>query len=214
MTLPLCEHRMLMLTLLFCQPAGAIIQYGSYRICLHAMGGAFILQTILTIFFMPESAYRRSGALNIDTGDKAVVVDAMTEKAKSQVDHNEESQREVSPSETEPRKSFARELLPYDGYWDDVSFWRTLLLPFCMLASPMVVWGTLLFTTCISWLVLISITLSQILSAPPYNFSVAAVGASNMSSFVATLLATAVAGPLIDGVAKYMSKLNKGTFGM
>jgi len=179
------------------------------------MGGAFALQTILTILFMPESAYRRSGALNIDTGDKAVVVDAMTEKAKLEVDHNEGSPRqELGPSEMEPVKSFTRELLPYDGYWDDVSFWRTLVQPFFMLASPIVLWGTLLFTTCISWLVLISITLSQIFSAPPYNFSVAAVGASNVSSFVATLIATAVAGPLIDGVAKYMSKLNKGTFGM
>jgi hypothetical protein len=178
------------------------------------MGGAFVLQTILTIFFMPESAYKRSGALNIDTGDKAVVVDAMTEKSKLEVDHNEGSRREPSPSATEPPKSFTREILPYDGYWDDVPFWRTLIQPFFMLASPIVLWGTLLFTTCISWLVLISITLSQIFSAPPYNFSVAAVGASNVSSFVATLIATAVAGPLIDGVAKYMSKLNKGTFGM
>jgi len=112
----------------------------------------------------------------------------------------------------EPKKSWTRELLPYDGYWGRVDFWRTLILPFSLLASPMVAWATLLFTTCISWLVLISVTLSQIFSAPPYNFSVAAVGASNVSSFVATLLATGAAGPLIDGIARIMSKKNNGIF--
>lgn len=177
------------------------------------MGGAFALQTILTVFFMPESAYHRTSALNIDSGDKAVVADGMEEKGDIQVDHNEKSLGNSTPSETEPRKSFMRELLPYDGYWDKVSFWRTLILPFFMLASPIVLWGTLLFTTGISWLVLISITLSQIFSAPPYNFSVAAVGAANMSPFVATLIGTVAAGPLIDGVAKYMSARNKGIFG-
>lgn len=172
------------------------------------MGGAFALQTILTVLCMPESAYQRTRASNIDTSDTAAKLDE-TEKA----EHNETARRESAPSETEPRKSFMRELLPYDGYWDQTSFWRTLILPLFMLASPMMVWGTLLFTACISWLVLISITLSQIFSAPPYNFSVAAVGAANVSSFVATLIATAVAGPVVDGVAKYMSRRNKGMFG-
>jgi hypothetical protein len=83
-----------------------------------------------------------------------------------------------------------------------------------MLGSPAVLWATLLFTTCISWLVGISITLSQIFSAPPYNFSVSAVGLTNLSSFVASLLGTLIAGPLIDGVVRRMSLKNGGTFGM
>jgi hypothetical protein len=82
-----------------------------------------------------------------------------------------------------------------------------------MLASPAVLWATLLFTTCISWLVGISVTLSQIFSAPPYNFSVTAVGLTNMSSFVASLLATFIAGPLIDGMVRRMSQRNGGIFG-
>ncbi|KAL2183962.1 MFS general substrate transporter [Thermothelomyces heterothallicus CBS 203.75] len=195
--------------------AGAVIQYGSFRIAFHVMGAAFALQLLLTVLFMPESAYHRSGAINIDTGAAAreVVSDDNQEKNTTGLEHQEVSSTpRASDRSPEPKKSRARELLPYDGYWDSTSFWRTLLRPFSLLASPMVCWATLLFTTCISWLVLISITLSQIFSAPPYNFSVAAVGASNVSSFVATLIATAVAGPLIDGVAKWMSKLNGGIF--
>ena len=136
------------------------------------------------------------------------------EQEKTGYEHQEGSMASpAAPSSSEAPISWTKELLPWNGYFDHVSFWKTLLHPFLLLASPMVLWATLLFTTCISWLVLISITLSQIFSAPPYNFSVSAVGASNLSSFVATLLATAIAGPVIDGVVKFMSKLNKGIFG-
>lgn len=177
---------------------------------MHAMGGAFVLMLLLVIFFMPESAFVRHGVLNIDTSDKTVEVevDASEKEKVVQVEA-----RPTASVVTEPPKSYVQELLPWSGYWDHVSFWRTLLRPFVLILSPIVMWATLLFTICISWLVLISITLSQIFSAPPYNFSVSAVGATNVSSFVASVLATLVAGAIIDGVAKYMSKRNHGTFG-
>jgi hypothetical protein len=114
---------------------------------------------------------------------------------------------------SELEHSFAKELLPYSGYVNHVSFINTVLRPFVMLGSPAVLWATLLFTTCISWLVGISITLSQIFSAPPYNFSVTSVGLTNLSSFVASLLGTLIAGPLIDGVVRRLSLKNGGTFG-
>ncbi|ERS98568.1 hypothetical protein HMPREF1624_05353 [Sporothrix schenckii ATCC 58251] len=189
--------------------AGAIIQYSSSRVCLHAMGGAFVLQTLLTLFFMPESAFHRTGALNIDGGTHRVEVEGASEKAG--IEHRDGPAIDNDGINDVPQ-TFVQSLMPYSGYWDRVSFWRTLLQPFCMLASPIVLWATLLFTTCISWLVLISITLSQIFSAPPYSFSVSSVGATNVSSFVATLLATAIAGPAIDGVVKAMSRRNGGTF--
>ncbi|KAH8672205.1 major facilitator superfamily domain-containing protein [Ilyonectria robusta] len=187
--------------------AGPVIQYGSYRTCLLAMGGAFIIQFFMTLFFMPESAYHRSGALNIDTGDKAVVVEK-EEKITAEHDEDQRSQN----LEQEPQKTWMRELLPYDGYWHPVPFWKTLIRPFFMITSPIVLWATILFTTCISWLVLISISISQIFSAPPYNFSVSEVGATNVSPLVATFIGTVVAGPIIDGLVKYMSRMNHGTF--
>jgi hypothetical protein len=174
---------------------------------MHGMGGAFLLMLILVIFFMPESAFARHGVLNIDTSDKTLTVE---KSEKESIEHIEDR---PTISGTDGRISYAKELLPWSGYFDTVSFWRTLLRPFVMILSPIVVWATLLFTICISWLVLISITLSQIFSAPPYNFSVSAVGATNVSSFVASVLATLVAGAIIDGVAKYMSKRNNGVFG-
>jgi len=179
---------------------------------MHAMGGAFVVMLLLVVFFMPESAYHRTGALNIDTGDKTVVTDGL-EKSFEKATVQQLEGRRMSTSSTEPRLSWKQELLPWSGYFDHVSFWRTLLRPFVVIASPVVLWATLLFTTCISWLVLISITVSQIFAAPPYEFSVSAVGATNVSSFVASVIGTLAAGPVIDGVVKLMSKRNKGIFG-
>jgi len=190
--------------------AGSVIEKGGYRAAMHGMGGAFVLMLILVIFFMPESAYHREGALNIDTSSKTIDLGDL-DKEKS-VERVEVSHANAHVSASEPRQSYAKELLPWNGYWDKVSFWRTFIRPFFVIASPIVMWATLLFTICISWLVLISITLSQIFSAPPYNFSVSAVGATNVSSFVASVIATLMAGFIIDGVAKYMSKRNNGIF--
>ncbi|KAF1946043.1 MFS general substrate transporter [Clathrospora elynae] len=189
--------------------AGSVIQYGSYRIAMHAMGGAFVLMLVLVSLFMPESAYLRRNAFNIDTSSN-IVDTGMSEKDNTVPRIDSGSSPRSTSSEIET--SYIKSLFPWSGYRDHVSFWRTFLRPFVMLASPVVMWATLLFTICISWLVLISITLSQIFSAPPYSFSVSAVGATNISSFVASLLATLVAGPIIDGVAKFMSKRNTGIF--
>ena len=190
--------------------AGSVIQYGSHRIALHAMGGAFVIMLILIIFFMPESAYHRRDVINIDTSAKNVESDAVEKEKSAERFEDYAVQSSVSSEAAYP---YVKTLMPWSGYWDHVSFWRTFLRPFVVIMSPVVMWATLLFTICVSWLVLISITLSQIFSAPPYSFSVSAVGATNLSSFVASLLATLVAGPIIDGVAKYMSTRNKGTFG-
>lgn len=182
-----------------------MIDKGSYRIAMHAMGGAFVLMLLLNFFFMPESAFHRTNVLNIDTGGKVAEIE------KEGVNQAEDSHDAQEASDT--RIAYTGELLPWSGYWDSVSFWRTFIRPFFMLASPVVQWATLMLTICISWLVLISITLSQIFSAPPYNFSISFVGATNVSAFVASLIATFAAGYIIDGIAEFLSIRNKGIFG-
>jgi hypothetical protein len=181
------------------------------------MGGAWILFLILTIFFMPETSYDRSlNAIDIDTWtDADRVTNALEKKFGGAEKNDATTQTQAVPASinAEPRKPWLRELLPWDGYWGKDSFLTTFLSPFYVATSPVVLWGTLLFTTCISWLVLIGITLSQIFSGPPYNFSVSSVGATNVSAFVASVIGTLVASPIIDGVVRLMAKRNNGIFG-
>jgi hypothetical protein len=111
------------------------------------------------------------------------------------------------------QQSYWKTLAPYSGYQNDIKWSAYFIRPFVMVLSPSVAWGTLLFTTSISWLVGISITLSQIFSVEPYNFSINAVGASNLPAFVASVIGMLVASPLLDGTVKVLSKANKGIFG-
>jgi MFS family permease len=200
--------------------AGAIIQYSGWQTAFYAMGGAFGVTFVMMLFWMPETAFVRTGTVVLDINSNTVESEMKNRRASiQQVEVGEKvaittstTLSETSVPQEQPLP-FAKQLLPYSGYVNHVNFFNTLFRPFKMIGSPSIIWATILFTTCISWLVGISITLSQIFSAPPYNFSVTAVGLTNLSAFAASMIATLVAGPLIDGLVRRMSKANKGIFG-
>lgn len=120
---------------------------------------------------------------------------------------------EQSQGFTDTPTPYWRELLPWSGYYHPVSYHHSLWQCARLLACPTVLWACLTFTIAVSCLVLVSLTISQIFAAPPYNFSIRSVGAVNVSSFVATMLGAVLAGPLLDGLSRFMSKSNKGIFG-
>ncbi|EXL90770.1 hypothetical protein FOIG_15978 [Fusarium odoratissimum NRRL 54006] len=174
--------------------AGAIIDKYGYRTCLWAMAGAFGVQLLLTFFFMPETAYKRS----VESG---IPVNSHMEEPSAADDKKEcvsEVENRASLCDSAPvpeQHSFLYELWPWSGYYDSSGFWYSIFAPFKMLGSPVVIWGCFQLTICMSWLVLLASTFSQIFTGPPYNFSVTQVGLTNLSSFVGTFIATALAEP-------------------
>jgi hypothetical protein len=52
--------------------AGYIIQYSGYKTAFYAMGGAFGVALIMIFFWMPETAFVRTGTVNLDTGSNNV----------------------------------------------------------------------------------------------------------------------------------------------
>jgi len=191
--------------------AGAIIDKYDYRTCLWAMAGAFGVQLLLTFFFMPETAYRRPNDSEIPVSShKEETSPAEDKECVSQV----ENRASVRDSASSPEQhSFFYELRPWSGYYDSSGFWYSIFAPFKMLGSPVVIWGCFQLTICMSWLVLLASTFSQIFTGPPYNFSVTQVGLTNLSSFVGTFIATALAGLMVDGLATFMARRNEGIYG-
>ena len=111
------------------------------------------------------------------------------------------------------RKSFWKQLAPWSGYRNPISFWKTLISPIKMLRSPVVLWSSAVYMTSITWIVVITIVNSQIFSQPPYNFHVSQVGLTFLALFVGSIIGTIVARPTIDGIVKLMALKNNGTFG-
>ncbi|KAF4334058.1 transporter HOL1 [Fusarium beomiforme] len=191
--------------------AGAIIDKYGYRTSLWGMAGAFGLQLVLTFFFMPETVYKRRDTTDVPMNSVADENSAMDDKKESvcQV----ENSASIHGSTSIPQKhSLMYELRPWSGYYDSSGFWYSILAPFKMLGSPVVVWGCFELTICMSWLVMLANTVSQIFTGPPYNFTVAQVGLTSLSSFMGTLIATALAGLFVDGLAKFMARKNQGIY--
>jgi hypothetical protein len=134
----------------------------------------------------------------------------MSEKLRQR---NEEVAQGVSDSEPEEEKwSYARQLLPWSGYLSKQNVLYDMLRPYKLLASPIVLWASVMWINCLSWSLVFAVTTSQIFSAPPYNFTVTQVGAINMSGFVGSLLGTIVSQWLSDYLATRMARMNNGVY--
>ncbi|KAF5562333.1 transporter HOL1 [Fusarium napiforme] len=192
-------------------PAGAIIDKYGYKTCLWAMAGAFGLQLVLTFFFMPETAYKRSIPSDVPVDSHVEGRSAVDDK-KECVSQVENSGSVCDNAPIPEAHSFIYTLRPWSGYYDASGFWYSMFAPFKMLGSPVVIWGCFQLTICMSWLVLLASTASQIFTAAPYNFTVAQVGLTNLSSFVGTFIATALAGLMVDGLATFMARRNEGIY--
>lgn len=75
----------------------------------------------------------------------------------------------------EPKWSYMRQLLPWNGYLTKQNIFYDMLRPYKLLASPIVLWASMMWINCLSWSLVFAVTTSQIFSAPPYNFSVTQV---------------------------------------
>jgi MFS family permease len=204
---------------------GPIIENYGWRNCMYGVGGAHILQLILTFFLMPESAYERAAHLSLDTAEDSDLDGSSKVTGANQTEEVEHTEKTTSPAVATGTESLEytastaifptmHELLPWSGYNHQVSFLSLSIRPIRLIISPIVFWCTILFTTCVAWLVLIAVTISQIFSGPPYNFGVEKVGATNLSSFVASAIGALIAHRLSDGLAVWMAKRNHGIYGM
>lgn len=93
--------------------------------------------------------------------------------------------------------------------------WKSLLLrdtltPFRSFFYPIILWTGLVAGGNINICLFYILTESQILSAPPYNFSVAAVGYSNFAFLAGGLVGLFTGGPLSDFITRRSARRNYG----
>ncbi|KAF2636832.1 serine/threonine kinase 16 [Massarina eburnea CBS 473.64] len=193
----------------------------TYGICA-IFYGVFIL---LILFFVPETVYKRDAAYNLDLGTtdhtedildanaKATPAAVVGEEPKDETTHTEHSVR-VEPIYTgadERPYSFWEELKPVRGVESDENLLEIIVRPFGMLLFPQVFYGFITYGLSTSWLVVMGGVMAQLFTAPPYHFSVSAVGLVSISPLVAALLSI-VAGPANDCAVKKLARWNKGIY--
>ncbi|EXJ71189.1 uncharacterized protein A1O5_06183 [Cladophialophora psammophila CBS 110553] len=87
---------------------------------------------------------------------------------------------------------------------------RHIVTPIQLFFFPIVCWAAWATGSAANALLAVNLTQSQVLSAPPYNFSPAQVGFANFALVAGGVLGLVAAGPLSDWVAMRSTKKNKG----
>jgi MFS family permease len=192
----------------------------------------------LVIFFVPETAFRRSAHLNTDMASTEDVQLFQKSVEPGQELHSsngadpiekstatpEESAGkenlipEKQPISTDhsgastPLKAYSETLLPFSGRKADERFWKLLLRPFPLFAHPAILWACLIQGAMIGWTVFIGIILAAIFIGPPLFWDEVNTGYAYTGPFVGAICGFLIAGGLADWSAKYMTKKNNGVY--
>ncbi|TAQ90463.1 hypothetical protein B7494_g1185 [Chlorociboria aeruginascens] len=185
----------------------------------------------VVIFFIPETAFRRSAYLNTDlastddihlydvapgTGDGYVKNEGPLRSKTKELSNprGSKSPQDLIPPNgaNTPRSTYTQTLLPFSGRKSDEIFWKLLLRPFPLFGHPAILWACLIQGTLIGWTVFIGIILAAIFLGPPLFWDEVKTGYAYTGAFIGAILGFVFAGLLADWSAKFMTRKNRGIY--
>lgn len=173
---------------------------------------------VYQICFLPETKWTRE-AKKLPT--TAAFLDAQ-EKELNQVTEIESTNSNdvLGPSQTAHISLASEEalfggpnrnqFLPFSKYEKNESLLQALWIPVRVTAFPIVQWASFVFSWSASCFLVANITQSAALAGPPWNFSAAAVGYTNLALFGGASFALVTAGPLSDWISMRATMRNNG----
>ncbi|KAK6376596.1 uncharacterized protein PV06_05868 [Exophiala oligosperma] len=169
---------------------------------------------LLIFFFVPETAYRRAHALDLDILAEDSSRESLTHPQNGATPENEEKTlHSMTVTETPGRKvSYVQTLMPFNGRKTNESFFRLLLRPFPLFLHPAVAWACLIQGVIIGWTVMVGVILSLIFLGPPLFFNEERAGKMYTSAFIGSMLGLLLAGLYSELVTRFMIRLNKGKY--
>ncbi|PMD62130.1 uncharacterized protein K444DRAFT_628128 [Hyaloscypha bicolor E] len=196
--------------------AGYITEAQGWRFCFWYLVIFFGIILVLQIFTLEESIYRRPLAdpepqyeLNNDASNDS----ALTGKNPNPLI--------AQPIRRDTVTAVSAFPIPAQTYWQKMApihtrnanpkkWWWLAIFPFRLLTFPAIMWVGIMVGIQIMWLSLLSVTQSELFSAPPYSFGIAAVGDTNIAAFVGGIFGMCWGGPLSDWYILRRSRQNKG----
>ena len=201
--------------------AGYIAESQSWRWCFWYLVILFGIILIVQIFTMEESTFRRPPPEPTISRDQAVS-NSSEESMPKIVEAGiiGKKPHSVIPSETSPETDSAqppptmtyrqRMAFIHTEQNDPRPWWLIAIRPFSLITLPAVIWAGLVYGVQIMWLSLLATTQSEIFGAPPYNFSVAAVGDTNFAAFIGGIFGMLLGGFGSDKCLLYLARRNGG----
>lgn len=168
---------------------------------------------LLLLFFVPETAYRRPKALDLDY----LADDTSGTSSPHSNDDNRNSEEkalhstDVSASPP-PKATLTQRLMPFNGRKTDDSFFKLFLRPFPLYFHPAIAWACLMQGVIIGWTVMVGVILSVIFLGPPLFFNEEEAGRLYTSAFIGSILGLGLSGFYSEFVTNWMIRLNKGKY--
>lgn len=172
--------------------------------------------TLVLFLFVPETAYRRDKALNIDmpiASASSSSSDSPTASQEFEAKEMQDSARLAGTSMAPRGKDkFWQRLKPFNGRKTDDAFWKLLLRPFPLYLQPSVFWGCLMQGVIIGWTVMVGVILSLIFLGPPLFFTEERAGKMYTGAVIGALIGLFISGAFSEITTKAMIRLNKGVY--
>ena len=122
-------------------------------------------------------------------------------------------QRYTTYLRTQPPKTYAQTLKPWNGKLRYENWFLVAIRPFILFAYPAILWSSLVYALSIGWLIVLSEAVTTVYkNQDTYNFTALQTGLVYISPFIGGILGTAVAGKFSDMIVRYMSRRNGGVY--
>jgi MFS family permease len=208
--------------------AGVITERLGWNYNFHILLPFVALQTILVIFYCPETCYRRKAIYEIDTVgsdenlDKlanyeerqrhahggAKVADTRTEFA----DVEKTVTRQTTIESIPPKKTYWQELALYNGTFVEDSVWKMVLACLCMFFNLGALYQVLSTGLIIAWYVGVAIGSGVVLALPPFLLSPSTIGYMSAGPLIGGFLASFLLFFTTEPLMKWIVRRNKGIY--
>lgn len=155
---------------------------------------------ILAFLFFPETNYIRQpiGEENEDAYDN----NGLEKSATADTVEN------ASPT-LPKKKTYVQQLKVFTGTYTDESLFRMFIRPFALILLPPVLWGTLVMSVTIGFVVAVTSNVASAFSTT-YGFAAYQTGLCFFACIIGSLLGIPAGGQLGDWCADYLTKRNNG----
>ena len=183
--------------------AGYIVSNLSWRWCYWIQLIIFCCMLVLQILFMEDTTFSRIDEHDTASSEEPILVETALKNNYKVSEDDVEIDRPL-------RTFWQRRALWESEYGDHRPYLALLLRPFLLIGFPGIIWSGLVYGAQMFWLSLLAVTQSAFYSAPPYNFSEASVGLTNVGAFVGVLIGMFYGGPFVDYLTIKLTQRNNG----
>jgi MFS family permease len=208
--------------------AGPIIANLGWKYTFYIAFPLIVIQFILLLLFVPETAYLRAAVYNVDTNSALDLNQlgelekrARTHEIHEGADGEKGAGTEGAPAARvgttasgyrapPPRKTFIQRLALYTGTYSNDNILKMVISSIVIMSNIGASWTIFISGLLVAWYVAVSFVSAQIFYGPPYLFNAAGVGYTSCGPLIGGILGSLFCSFTMDPFLKWYTRKNNG----